>query len=714
MTRSSPGRFWALGVGPGDPELLTLKALRVVRQVAVVYHVGPEPRRGRAYEIVAPHLRPEQETRIVLTESMTSASSGDWRQVYRPAVEQIVADCRQGKDVAFITEGDPTLYSTAAYVWQLLAELHPDIAIEVVPGVSSITAAAARAKVSLAQKDETVAVVPAHYHAAAAGSWIDDCSTVVFLKPAAGVAQIAAAAGLDHEAIYVENLGRPGEWLTSDLACAAERSCYFSLVIVCKRGDRHAGLLPALTRRVGTITVVGLGPGAFDLLTPRALQALRGADVIVGYESYLQSLAPLNLRAELRGSPIGAETARARLAVELAQQGRLVALVSSGDAGIYGMASLLLETAGEAGIAVEIVPGVTAATAAAALLGAPLGHDFACVSLSDLLTPWELIAARLDAAARSDFVIALYNPVSQKRTWQLPQARDIVLWHRRPDTPVGVVDRASRTGELKRLTTLGELASAGIGMETVVLIGNSQTRVVNGRLVTPRGYPASRECKRPVEQHTSGAPQQRSDPNPILTESFAIIERELGGHELPPWAFAVVRRMIHASADFDFARTLRFGLGLEDAICAVIRSGVTIVTDTEMVLEGIRTACASWPGLPLVCHLNDRETQRLAAETGLTRSAAGIRVAARQHPRPILAIGNAPTALDEALRSIEHEGWRPAALIGMPVGFVGVEEAKRRLLAQTAVPYLTCSGRKGGSAVTAAAVNALIEWCKNP
>jgi precorrin-8X/cobalt-precorrin-8 methylmutase len=195
----------------------------------------------------------------------------------------------------------------------------------------------------------------------------------------------------------------------------------------------------------------------------------------------------------------------------------------------------------------------------------------------------------------------------------------------------------------------------------------------------------------------------------IMKESFAVIERELGHHSLPPWAFAVVRRMIHASADFEFAQTLRYRDDFETAIRAALRARAPLVTDTEMVLLGIRSALAELPGAVSACPLNDPETLALAASTGLTRSAAGMRVAAGRYPSPILAIGNAPTALEEALRLVEEEGWRPAAIIGMPVGFVSVEEAKRRLLDQTSVPYLTCVGRKGGSAVTAAAVNALLE-----
>ena len=195
----------------------------------------------------------------------------------------------------------------------------------------------------------------------------------------------------------------------------------------------------------------------------------------------------------------------------------------------------------------------------------------------------------------------------------------------------------------------------------------------------------------------------------ILEESFALIERELGPHSFPPWAFAVVRRMIHASADFEFARTLRYSDDFEPAVRAALARGVTVITDTEMVRNGMQTALANRPGVTLACHLNDPEARRLADAAGLTRSAAGIRLAARRHAAPLLAIGNAPTALDEALRLVEAEGWRPVGIVSVPVGFVGVEEAKQRLFTQVRVPYLTCVGRKGGSAVTAAAINALAE-----
>jgi precorrin-2 C(20)-methyltransferase len=714
MSHPQPGRFFAVGVGPGDPQLLTLRAAAILRDVRIVYHPGPAPDRGRALDTVRSILRPEQQCRIVLRDPMAVVSAGDWRRHYRQAVDEIAADCRAGNDVAFITEGDPTLYSTAAHVWQLLAELHPDVPIEVVPGVSSVTAAAARVQRPLAQKDEPLLIVPGSYHVGSIREWLDQFPTICLLKPARVMSDLVSMLA-NVDAVYVEDVGTPREWISPDLASAAGRGHYFSLVLL-RRNPAKGG--PSRTE-AGCVHVVGIGPGDPKLLTGQARDVLRRADIVIGYEGYLPYLKDLNLPARMIGFPIGAETERARQALDLASAGRRVVLVSSGDAGVYGMASLLLETAESMPeVAIEIVPGVTAATAASALLGAPLGHDFACISLSDLLTPWEIIERRLDAAAAADLVVALYNPVSRRRNWQLGRTREIFLRHRRPDTPVGLVDKAHRPGQRIWQKTLGELTNDGIGMETMVIVGNLQTKVIHRRLVTTRGYPSGGRQppeypsggRQPPEHPSAGHQPPQRHSLAIIDESFRIIERELGDVPLPPWAFAVARRMIHASADFDFARTLRWSANFETAFRHALARHAPIVTDTEMVRIGVRAALESFPDVQLTCYLNDVETAALAESANLTRSAAGIRIAAMHHPSPLIVIGNAPTALEETLRLVAEENWRPAAIVGMPVGFVGVEEAKTRLQKQTAVPYLTCAGRKGGSAVAAAAVNALVQW----
>jgi cobalt-precorrin 5A hydrolase/precorrin-3B C17-methyltransferase len=246
----------------------------------------------------------------------------------------------------------------------------------------------------------------------------------------------------------------------------------------------------AVVRRPGRgrLAVVGLGPGARDLLTPRAKAELRRASVLVGLDQYVDQIRDL-LRPGTRilESGLGAEEERARTAVEEARKGQAVALIGSGDAGVYAMASPALAEASD-DIDVVGVPGVTAALAAGAILGAPLGHDHVSISLSDLHTPWEVIERRVRAAAEADIVVTFYNPRSRGRDWQLPKALGILAEHRTPQTPVGVVRNASRPDESSRLTTLGTLDPATVDMMTVVTVGNTATRDIAGRMVTPRGY----------------------------------------------------------------------------------------------------------------------------------------------------------------------------------------------------------------------------------
>lgn len=241
----------------------------------------------------------------------------------------------------------------------------------------------------------------------------------------------------------------------------------------------------------GIVRVVGIGPGALDLMAPKALAALQQAEVIVGYRTYLDLVDTcFNPKAEIISSAMMQEVDRCRKALELAEAGRDVALVCGGDPGIYAMAGLVFELAKNQGNTcfIEVIPGIAALNACAAVLGAPLMHDFAAISLSDLLTPWELIEKRLEAAASADFVIVLYNPKSKKRTSQIERAREIFLAHRAADTPVGIVHAASREDETMQLCTLANMLDASIGMQTTVTIGNSQTFFWENRMITPRGY----------------------------------------------------------------------------------------------------------------------------------------------------------------------------------------------------------------------------------
>jgi len=244
----------------------------------------------------------------------------------------------------------------------------------------------------------------------------------------------------------------------------------------------------------GKITLIGLGPGSQDYLTPRASAAIAEADTVIGYATYIRLIANRLEGKEVIKKAMTEELDRAIEAYDRAKLGKKVALVSSGDAGVYGMAGPTFEVLFQAGwtpdseVKVEIVPGPSAINTCAALVGAPLTHDFCAISLSDLLTPWPTIARRLDAVAYSDFVVALYNPKSGRRTRQIQEAQRIFLRHRDPETPVAIVKSAYRPKQRIDFTTLAKLNEADIGMLTTVLIGNSNTYVRNGLMITPRGY----------------------------------------------------------------------------------------------------------------------------------------------------------------------------------------------------------------------------------
>ena len=239
--------------------------------------------------------------------------------------------------------------------------------------------------------------------------------------------------------------------------------------------------------------MVGIGPGGIDEISPRALSAIKASECIVGYKAYLNLIKDIIGQKRTIQSGMGKEEERCAAAFEEAYRGKIVSIVSSGDPGVYGMAGLILEIASKspAKIPIEIIPGITAASAAASLLGAPLGHDHAVISLSDLLTPWEIIEKRLKLAAEGDFIVVLYNPKSTQRTWQIEKTREIFLEFKSPDTPVGIVRNARREGESITITTLGKMLDYLIDMTTIVIIGNSDTFVFNSFMVTKRGYKLS-------------------------------------------------------------------------------------------------------------------------------------------------------------------------------------------------------------------------------
>lgn len=264
--------------------------------------------------------------------------------------------------------------------------------------------------------------------------------------------------------------------------------------------------------RTGKIMLVGLGPGAVEHMTGRARAAIAEADTVIGYATYIRLVEDLLAGKEVVKKGMTEELDRAMEALDRARQGKKVALISSGDAGVYGMAGPTFEVLFQAGwtpdseIEVEVVPGASALNTCAALVGAPLTHDFCAISLSDLLTPWPTIARRLDAVAYADFVVALYNPKSGRRTRQIQEAQRIFLRHRDPDTPVAIVKSAFRPKQRIEFTTLAQMAEADIGMLSTVLIGNSNTFIRDGLMVTPRGY-ANKYDVAEGERSTKGGEQ---------------------------------------------------------------------------------------------------------------------------------------------------------------------------------------------------------------
>jgi cobalt-precorrin 5A hydrolase/precorrin-3B C17-methyltransferase len=277
-------------------------------------------------------------------------------------------------------------------------------------------------------------------------------------------------------------VGTPSVAEAAVLASGAE-------LVLEKRRSRNATVAVGRLPVRGRLALVSLGPGDEALVPPLAREALASSELVVGLGQYVDRVRHL-LRpgTEVLDLPLGEEVERARRSVEEARAGRSVALVSSGDVGVYAMASPALEMAGD-DVDVVVVPGITAAQAAASLLGSPLGHDHCSISLSDLLTPWDVIERRARAAAEGDFVVSLYNPRSKGRDWQLGKVRGILLEHRSPGTPVGIVRDAYRSTQEVALTTLGDLRPEDVDMLTILIVGSSRTVVRSGRMVTPRGYP---------------------------------------------------------------------------------------------------------------------------------------------------------------------------------------------------------------------------------
>ncbi len=453
---------------------------------------------------------------------------------------------------------------------------------------------------------------------------------------------------------------------------------------------------------MGKIIVAGIGPGSQEDITPAVLDAVREADAIVGYKYYFQFIEPfVKEGCECIDTGMKKERERALQAFELAEQDKNVVVISSGDAGLYGMAPLIYEMKQERHSDIEIytLPGISAFQKAASLLGAPIGHDVCLFSLSDLMTPWEVIERRIKAAAMGDFVTAIYNPKSHGRYWQLYRLQELFLKERSKETPVGYVRQAGREEQEIKVTTLGAFDPEDVDMFTVILIGNSQSYVADGKMITPRGYYR--------EQADDGNKIGQN----IMIESFRTIAKELKkdyplGHK---WALL---HAIHTTADFEMEDILYTDTGAVESLYDKVKDGSlkTIVSDVTMVTSGIRKGALQRLGVEAKCYLSDPRVAEMATTQGITRTQAGIRLAVEEHPDALYAFGNAPTALMELCDLIRKGKAYPAGIIAAPVGFVHVRESKYMVKPFKEIPKIIVEGRKGGSNLAATLCNAILTF----
>ena len=453
---------------------------------------------------------------------------------------------------------------------------------------------------------------------------------------------------------------------------------------------------------MGKIIEAGIGPGNQSDITPAVLEAVQQADVVVGYKYYFLFIEPyVKADCECIDTGMKKERERAEQAFLLAEQGKTVVVISSGDAGLYGMAPLVYEMAIERQSDVEIVtlPGISAFQKAASLLGAPIGHDTCIISLSDLMTPWEIIERRIVAAASGDFVTAIYNPKSHGRYWQLYRLQELFLNVRSAETPVGYVRQAGRPEQEVTVTTLGQFDPEDVDMFTVVLIGNSQSYISEGKMITPRGYYR--------EEIAEGNKIGQN----IMMESFRTIASELKKDYPLDHKWALLHA-IHTTADFDMEHILYTDEGAVETLYQKVAAGEvkTIVTDVTMVTSGIRKGALSRLGIEAKCYLSDPRVAAMAEAEGITRTQAGIRLAVEEHPDALFAFGNAPTALMELCDLIRKGKAHPVGIIAAPVGFVHVRESKHMVKPFRDIPKIIVEGRKGGSNLAATLCNAILTF----
>ncbi|MBV7280854.1 precorrin-3B C(17)-methyltransferase [Corynebacterium sp. TAE3-ERU30] len=494
------GTLIGIGVGPGDPELLTLKAVATLKQAdVVVYHAGPK-RSSTARSIAADYLPEDCEEELLaypVTTGITNhpgGYAGAMAEFYSEAAERLSAHLAVGKTVVVLSLGDPMLYSSYQHLHRLLAS---DFEARIIPGIPSITASADALGLPLAEAEDILAVLPATVGVENLKRALSTADTAVIMKLGrtfTAVRDALEATGRLEDSYIVSRASMDGQRIVPVREADPENIPYFSCVVV--PSQRQGFVLEDQQPSHGEVVVLGLGPGDSAWTTPETSWELARATDVVGYSTYVRRVPQrAGQRQHLSDNKVEAE--RAAMALDLAKEGKRVAVVSSGDPGVFAMASAVLDVAQDpqwADVSVRVVPGMTAAQAVASRVGAPLGHDFGMISLSDRLKPWEVIEKRIRALASADMAFAVYNPASKTRREQVAKLAEIVGEYQSPELPVIVARAVGSEQERVQVTTLRDFDPEIVDMRTMVIIGASTTTVYRGgpekttRVFTSRRY----------------------------------------------------------------------------------------------------------------------------------------------------------------------------------------------------------------------------------
>ncbi|MFJ9368742.1 precorrin-3B C(17)-methyltransferase [Nocardia sp. NPDC101769] len=552
-------KLWGVGLGPGDPELVTVKAARIIGEADVIAFHSARHGRSISRAIAAPYMREGQleEHLVYPVTTETTDHPGGYQgaidEFYERAAAALAGHLAAGRTVALLAAGDPLFYSSFMHMHRRLADRFDT---EIIPGVTSVSAASAALGTPLVEGEQVLTVLPGTMPTEELTRRLRETDAAAIMKLGRtypGVRQALSDSGRLADAYYVERASSsrqrvlraaevdeasvpyfaitivPGPEPATRIALTADSAPASSEIIgattdsgVASATNGRPRATAAISRvadgvraaaahspaaavdgaepraaqsgQVGEVVVVGLGPGAEVWTTPEVRQALAEATDIVGYTTYVNRV-PVRPGQRRHASDNRVESERAGMALDMAKQGAKVVVVSSGDPGVFAMAAAVIEESADPQwreVPVRVLPGVTAASAVASRMGAPLGHDFAMISLSDRLKPWETVAQRISAVASADMAFAVYNPASSQRTWQVAAMRDLVLEHRKPQTPVVIGRDVGGPAESVRVVTLAELDPAEVDMRTLLIIGASTTTVFDAaggpRVFTSRRY----------------------------------------------------------------------------------------------------------------------------------------------------------------------------------------------------------------------------------